>query len=212
MSDLHDIEFYYCCACSSSYLAFVRVRETVIRWGVGLVFRPVVSAWLDAPEGRTDASHDSAAAAYARKDLQDWARFCGVRIEHPDRQSAVSAEWAQRGAVAAMDAGRIEAYVEATFQAIFSDGVDISDSSVVVDIAVKSGMSAKAFRRSLESERTLNVVQRNTNMLRERGGFRTPTMFIADDMYCGHERAPLLESALMQSTDRPFIAPGEHGR
>jgi len=37
-------------------------------------------------------------------------------------------------------------------------------------------------------------------------------MLLGEDMYVGHARMPLLESALMRASDRPFVAPGEHDR
>jgi hypothetical protein len=37
-------------------------------------------------------------------------------------------------------------------------------------------------------------------------------VFVGENMYFGHERIPLVESALMHGAEQPFIAPGEHGR
>jgi 2-hydroxychromene-2-carboxylate isomerase len=124
----------------------------------------------------------------------------------------VEGEWAQRGAVAAADAGRIANYAETIFQARFSEGRDIADRAVIADVAARCGLPAASFSEALESGHADSVLRRNTAELLRRGGFRSPTMFLGDDMYVGHERVTLVEWALMRSAERPFIAPGEHGR
>ena len=208
------VEFFYCCSCPSSYLAFVRLRETALRTGANVALRPVVARWLEDEDGETcDATASparGAALAYSIKDLTDWARFCGVHIallaEH------VYAEPAQRGAVAAIEAGRGLPYVAAMFAALFTDKLDISDRNVVIDVASSIEISRASIAEALESGHAASVLRRNTAELLKRRGFRTPTMFIGDDIYVGHERVPLIEWSLMRSADQPFIAPGEHSR
>jgi 2-hydroxychromene-2-carboxylate isomerase len=174
--------------------------------------RPVLAQALRASSAAA-AVPSAAASRYAAKDLQDWARFCGVRIFAPER-AAIDAEWAQRGAVAAAAAGdgRAHAYTEAIFRACFTGQRDISDRSIVIDIAAECGLPRAAFEQGLDAASTLATLRANADELLQRGGYTTPTMFLGDDMYVGHERVPLLESALMRASDRPFVAPGEHDR
>jgi 2-hydroxychromene-2-carboxylate isomerase len=68
------------------------------------------------------------------------------------------------------------------------------------------------FERRLEDPGSLEAVRANTEELVRRGGFGSPTVFVGENMYFGHERIPLVESALMHGAEQPFIAPGEHGR
>ena len=208
------VEFFYSFASPGSYLALVRLREAVLRTGAALVYRPIVTAWLPddiVPDPCLAASTNPAVAAYLRKDLGDWSTFCGVQID-PRYCGPVDSAWVQRGAVAAIDAGLIATYAESVFRARFNEGRDISDRAVVVDIAMRCGMANDAFSSALDSGHTESIVRRNMAALVQRGGFGSPTMFLGDDMYCGHERVPLLEMSLIRSADRPFIAPGEHHR
>lgn len=209
------VEFFYSFAFPSSYLALVRLREAVLRTGAALTFRPIVTAWLPddivPADARLTASPNPAVDAYRSKDLRDWSTFCGVQID-PQYCGPIDCGWAQRGAVAAIDAGCIATYAESIFRARFNEGRDISDRAVVVDIAIRCGMAEGAFSSALDSGHTESIVRRNMAALVQRGGFGSPTMFLGDDMYFGHERVPLLEMALMRSADRPFIAPGEHDR
>jgi 2-hydroxychromene-2-carboxylate isomerase len=209
------VEFFYCCSCPWSYLAHARLRETATRTGAAISYRPVLAALLDDVAERLPArwltSANAAVSAYARKDLQDWAQFCGVLIRRSDRLPR-RPEWAQRGAVLAVATGVGARYAEAVFSACFTQGRDIESREVVIDIAAGCGLAGPAFEAGLAAEETLDVIRRNVGELVSRGGFGSPTLFLGEDMYFGHDRVPLLEGALMRSHDRRFIAPGEHGR
>lgn len=184
-----------------------------MRTGARVTYRPVLADWIRPDVSRSSplTSADAAIVAYARKDLQDWARFCGVGISLP-QPWPVRPEWAQRGAVAAIEAGLPKAYVEQIFRAHFTVGRNIAERIVVVDVAADCGLSRASFEARLADRDLLDTVRNNTEELVRRGGFASPTMFIGEDMYFGHDRMSLLESALMRSGERPFIAPGEHGR
>lgn len=213
MSGRPLIEFFYCASCASSYLACVRLREVSIRTGATLAFRPVVAAWLpaaDHPDGVAGTTRD-AAARYALKDLGDWARFCGITLALP-QPLAFDAGWVQRGAIVASDARRIRAYAEAAFEARFGAGRDLSEREVALALAVHCGLEVGSFAAALDSANTRAALVDNGDELLRRGGFATPTMFLGADMFVGHERIPLLEWAVMRSSEQPFIAPGEHGR
>ena len=209
------VEFYYCASCPWTYLAFVRLREAATRTGATIAFRPVVAEWIDGrasgPFGAALASANPRIAAYLDKDLADWNRFCGAGIRFPEPLSS-GVEWAQRGAVVASGAGRGTPYVAGLFRAAFVEGRDTGDRSVVLEVASAAGLPLDDFERRLEDPGSLEAVRANTEELVRRGGFGSPTVFVGEDMYFGHERIPLVESALMHGTEQPFIAPGEHGR
>ena len=210
-----SVEFFYCSSCPWTYLAFVRLVEAATRTGGAIVYRPILSAWIDQ---RSDAAFagplthaNPRVSAYARKDLQDWAQFCGVSIDQPV-DGPVDVEWAQRGAIPAIEAGRARPYIEAVFRAHFADGRDVADRAVILEIAAGCGLSGAEFGARLGADDVADKIRRNCHELVDRGGFGSPTMFAGGDMYYGHDRMPLVESALLRGHAQPFIAPGEHGR
>jgi 2-hydroxychromene-2-carboxylate isomerase len=212
------VEFFYGSSSAWDYLAFVRLVEAAMRTQSTIVYRPVLARALPARGAEGPEVVSPAAATYAAKDLQDWARFCGVRIT-PGLAALADADWAQRGAVAvAAGAAPLpgphacRAYVEGIFRARFTDGRDIADRAVVVEVAACCGIAGPEFESVLDSATTLDALHANAHELVRRGGYATPTMLRGDDMYVGHACMPLLESALMRASDRPFVAPGEHDR
>ncbi len=210
MNARRSVDFFYCSASPWDYLAFVRLDEATMRTQSTIVFRPVLAQALRAARVAAEAP-SAAAARYAAKDLQDWARFCGIRIIAP-AEPAATTEWAQRGAIAANGLGRGRAYVDAMFRARFTAQRDVAERAVAIDIAAECGLPRADFEQRLDAAESLAALRANTDELLRRGGFATPTMFLGEDMYVGHERVPLLESALMRASDRPFVAPGEHDR
>lgn len=215
MSDGPLVEFFYCCSCPWTYLAFGRLQEAALRTGAEIVYRPILVDWLHQSHNRefpgTRIDPNPAKAAYAARDLEDWARFCGVTIRLPNPWP-VTPEWAQRGAVVAIGAGLIRPYAAAIFRAYFEAGRNIAERAVVLDVASACGLDGLDFAARLDAPETRQAVQDNIAELGRRGGFGSPTMFVREAMFFGNDRLPLVESALMQAAARPFIAPGEHGR
>lgn len=212
MTSRPAVEFFYCASCPSSRLAFARLQEVATRTGAGVVPRPVVAGWLPAagaacPERATA----EAESRYARKELEDWARFCGVTLRLP-QPPGMDAEWVQRGAVVALGAARGRAWMEAAFEARFGLGLDISRRDSVLEIAERIGLASAHFGSALDAAETRAVLVANGEELLRRGGFATPSLFLAEEMFFGHASISLLEWAVMRSSERPFIAPGEHGR
>ena len=208
MSSPQAVELFFRISCPWSYLAFVRLNEAALRTGASVVYRPVLEDGLQTTALQT--ADGTARANYAAKDLRDWARFAGVTVKLPNTKP--KAVFAQRAIVAAIDAGRGKAFIDALFAALFKTGDDIDDSAVVLAIATDCGLSATDFEKRADSPTTTDAVATNTRELLARGGFTVPTMFVSSDMYVGNDRVPLVESALMRAADRPFIAPGEHDR
>jgi 2-hydroxychromene-2-carboxylate isomerase len=206
------VEFFFDFDCPWSYLACGRLRETALRTGAEIRWRPFEPARLAAPlatrAGRLSA--DAARANWQLADLEAWARFCDVPLQLPvDWPQPATA--ALRGAVLAAGAGGAMAYVAAVFRARFADGRNIGDVTVLQNAAAAAGLDAAAFARALRDEQTLATLAANAAELRSRGGFRSATLFVGEQMFCGNSRMPLVEFALAQASDRRLVMPGQHG-
>jgi len=102
-----------------------------------------------------------------------------------------------RGALFALDQGRLEGYAEAVFDAYWGDLKDISQDDVLADVCAKISLEKSAYFAALADQRIKDRLRENTDELIARGGFGSPTMFVnGDDMYFGNDRVPLVEVAL----------------
>lgn len=212
---LPSVHFYFYLGCPWTYLAFMRLRESALRTGGLIVWQPVLIGRVRASlPGRGAAAHGDplpARTRYQAKDLADWARFCGVSIRRPGPYP-VAADAAQKAAVAAIEAGLAESFMESVFVACFENGADIDAPDVVAAVARSVGIDGDAIRRAQADAGCRRILNDNSDELVRRGGFGSPTMFIGDDMYFGNDRMPLVELALGRAADRPLVVPGAHGQ
>lgn len=207
------VEFYFDCSCPWSYLALGRLREAAVRTGARIDYRPVLLAGLGG-KSHPVAVQDALAEArqrYRSKDLQDWARFCGVILRDPGT-GLVDSGWAQRGVIVAQRRGQQVAYIDGVFRARFVEGRDISQLAEIQAVADQAGLDAASFANEVCTPDTLVGLHANIARLLENGGFGTPTMLVGTDLYFGNDRMPLVEVAMARAGGMRFVMPGEHGR
>jgi 2-hydroxychromene-2-carboxylate isomerase len=73
-------------------------------------------------------------------------------------------------------------------------------------------LTAAGLSLQLQDAQNLDTVHANTLELIRRGGFGTPTMFVADELFFGNDRVPLVEWTLGPIGDDEFVLPGQHSK
>ncbi len=90
-------------------------------------------------------------------------------------------------------------FVEATFAAYFTREEDISQDEVLAAVCREAGIDAQAFLEGIARPDTKDQLKANTDEAIRRGAFGSPTFFLADDMYFGNDRLPLLRAAVLRA-------------
>ena len=204
------LEFFYDCSSPWTYFAFTRIIPIMeqlalpIRWRpilVGGVFNAVNQEVYKAREAMFSSS-GSPRLNYYIKDMQDWARLCGVHAEMPEGHPINSVK-AMRGAFYAEQQGLIVPYSRAVFEAYWdSESPNIADDEVLGAICTRVGLDSEAFFSAITSQHYKDLLRQNTDELIARGGYGSPTLFIdGDDMYFGNDRLELVGSRLKQRVD-----------
>jgi 2-hydroxychromene-2-carboxylate isomerase len=198
------LEFFFDCSSPWTYLAFARIHDVLRRTNAEVVWKPILVGGVfnevnqDVYERR--AKPDPRKAAYYAKDLGDWARFAGIRIGRPP-VFPVNSVKAMRGALIALDDGKLVPYATAVFEAYWGDLLDISQPDILGTIAGSVGYDAATFLKRIEDGAVKDRLRANTDELIARGGFGSPTMFVdGGDMYFGNDRLPLVEAALARAS------------
>ena len=197
---MNRLEFFFDCSSPWTYLAFSRVEGVAERAGAEIDWRPILVGGVfnkvNQDVYETRANPHPVKGRYYVKDLQDWARYCGIEIGKPP-VFPVRAVDAMRGAVVAQDEGKLVPYAWAVFRAYWGDLKDISQPDVLRDICKSVGLDANMVSRRIKDDDVKGRLRENTEELIRRGGFGSPTMFVnGDDMYFGNDRLPLVEAAL----------------
>ena len=142
-------------------------------------------------------SENSRRLNYYVKDLQDWARLCGVRADMPEGHP-ISSVKAMRGAFYALEQDLVVPYSRAVFETYWDgEQPDISNDEVLTRICTQVGLDTDGFFAAINEQRYKDLLRANTDEVIERGGYGSPTMFInGDDMYFGNDRLELVEYRL----------------
>jgi 2-hydroxychromene-2-carboxylate isomerase len=202
-----DVEFFYDCSSPWTYFAFTRIIPMMqqfnlpIRWRpilVGGVFNAVNQGLYAARESMFNDT-DSPRLKYFVKDMQDWARLCGVRVRMPANHP-ISSVKAMRGAFYAQEQDLLVPYSQAVFDTYWGgDNPDISNEQVLAAICRRVGLDTGNFLAAITNQRYKDLLRQNTDELIARGGYGSPTIFInGDDMYFGNDRLELVDFRLRQ--------------
>jgi 2-hydroxychromene-2-carboxylate isomerase len=193
------LEFFYDCSSPWTYLAFSKIEEVARRHNADLIWRPILVGGvfnaINPSVYETRERPVKAKARYYAKDLQDWARFYGLRISQPT-VFPVNSVKAMRGAFVAHEHGKVSPYSRRVFEQYWGDNRDISQDEVLRDIVRAVGLDEAEYFAKIGSPEYKAKLKRNTEELIERGGFGSPTIFVDGEMFFGNDRLTLVEQAL----------------
>jgi 2-hydroxychromene-2-carboxylate isomerase len=202
------LEFFYDVGSPWTYLAFHKIEEVAAEAGARLVWKPIlVGGVFNAVNPGVYAARANPTKArsdYMAKDLADWARQYGLRIVWPPSVFPVNSVAAMRGVLAAFDAGRGVDFSRAAFEAYWGEDRDISREEVLSDVAARVGLDPAELLARIATPELKQRLRANTDELVARGGFGSPTIFVAgDDLYFGNDRLCLVREALARHRASP---------
>ena len=190
------LEFFYDCSSPWTYLAFSKIEDVARRHHANLLWRPFlvggVFNTVNPSVYESRAKPVKLKARYYSKDLQDWARFYGLKIGNPS-VSPVNSVKAMRGALVAEEHGKISPYSRRVFESYWGADRDISQDEVLRDIVREVGLDEKEYFAKIASADYKARLRANTEQLIERGGFGSPSIFVDGVMFFSNDRLPLVE-------------------
>ena len=194
------IEFFFDCSSPWTYLGFHNIQPLARELGVPIRWRPIlVGGIFNTVNPSVYASREHpvpAKMAYAKKDLQDWARFAGLTIGSP-AVFPVNSVKVMRGCILLDAQGQLVPFARAAFEAYWGRGEDISQDDVVRGLCTQVGVDADALFAGIARQDIKDQLRENTEEVMRRGGFGSPTIFVGgDDMYFGNDRMPLIADAV----------------
>ncbi len=198
-----QVEFYYDCSSPWTYLAFSKIEELARRAGAEIVWKPfLVGGVFNTVNPSVYESRQNPVkvkAKYYGKDLQDWARFYGLKIGSPT-VFPVNSVKAMRGAFVAHEHGKISPYSRRVFETYWGEDRDISKDEVLRDVVRAVGLDEKEYFAKIASDEYKAKLRNNTDELIACGGFGSPTMFVEGSMFFGNDRLALVEWALSKAS------------
>jgi 2-hydroxychromene-2-carboxylate isomerase len=194
------VEFFYDYSSPWTYLAFSRIEDVCRRSEAGLEWRPILVGGIFNtvnPSVYESREHPVLPKArYMAKDLKDWADFYALKLRFPPSVFPVNSVKSLRGALVALEHGKISEYSERVFAAYWEHDRDISRDDVLGSIVEAVGLDGAEYFEKIASAEYKERIRANTDECMRRGGFGSPTMFVGDSMFFGNDRLVLLEHEL----------------
>jgi len=194
------LEFFYDYSSPWTYLAFTKVEEVGRRAGAEVEWRPILVGGIfntvNPSVYQFRETPVPAKASYLSKDLKDWSDFYGLKILFPPSVFPVNSVKSLRGALVALEHGKISEYSHAVFAAYWSDDRDISRDDELTAIVRTVGLDPAEFFEKIQQPKYKDRIRENTEECMRRGGFGSPTMFVGDSMFFGNDRLVLVEHSL----------------
>jgi 2-hydroxychromene-2-carboxylate isomerase len=194
------LEFFFDCSSPWTYLAFTNIQPLAAELGATITWRPILVGGIfntvnpSVYEGR--ANPVPAKARYSGKDLQDWARLAGLKINMPPSVFPVNSVKAMRICLA-LGQDRMVPFATAVFEAYWSRDEDISQDAVLQGVCDGLGLDFDALLAAQAADDIKAQLRANTDEVMRRGGFGSPTIFVGEtDMYFGNDRLPLVRAAI----------------
>jgi 2-hydroxychromene-2-carboxylate isomerase len=197
------IECFFDCSSPWTYLAFHNLQPLAAELDVPVRWRPIlVGGIFNTVNPSVYASRETPVplkAAYQRKDLADWSRSAGLQIGMPTIFPVNSVK-AMRGCLWLEPQGQLVPFARAVFEAYWGRDEDIADDAVLARICAQIGIDPKAFFEAITRQDIKDGLRANAEELIRRGGFGSPTIFVAgSDMYFGNDRLPLVREAVQRA-------------
>jgi 2-hydroxychromene-2-carboxylate isomerase len=193
------IEFFFDCSSPWTWLGFESIQTLAGELNVPITWKPIlVGGVFNAVNGSVyEARKDqtSPKMRYMRKDLRDWAGLQGLQIKFPPSVFPVNSVKVMRACC--WLGPECVPFARASFQAYWTDDRDISQDAEIAAIAYRFGLDETRLFAAIATDEVKALLRANTDELITRGGFGSPTIFVAgDDMYFGNDRMPLVRAAL----------------
>jgi len=207
------VDYYFDYCCPWTYLSFKRLIQTTTRTASVINWKPILIAGIEEEIGQKNESRALCPSEinYKKKDLQDWANYCGLKIITRNDVPKGMSKKALCGAFFAIESNKITEYSALVFDAYFAALKDIANNDILTAIATNLELDLNGFQSAIDSVQNIDQLKKNTAELLERGGFGSPTMFVGNDMYFGNDRMPLVEFSIGGASGKILVLPGQHG-
>jgi len=194
--ETRTVEFFFSPGSRYSYLAASQMAKLGPEAGCVVEWRPVSGTQIRKHQGRDPFGGQPVSGQYdwpyRELDARRWAEYYKVPFrEPPDHQ--LDFDLLVSAAMAAKRLGKAAEYGWLICATAYGTDVWPIDREVCVSLATDVGLSADLFEATLDDSETADLLAKNAEEAFSRGAFGVPTFFVADAMFWGNDRLPLLK-------------------
>lgn len=199
MSPSSPIDFYFDFSSPYGYFGAAKIDDLAARYGRLVAWHPILLGVVFKTVGTAPLPSIPVKGPYSLHDIRRTARYLGVPYVHPSRfplatqQAGRAFTWlADRSAALARE------FALETYRAFFTADRDISDLTVVLDVAASLGVDADALSAALADDALKARFKADVEAALARGVFGSPFFIVDGEAFWGSDRLPQLEKWLAE--------------
>lgn len=188
------LEFYFDFSSPYGYLASEKIDVLAQRFGRQVKWRPILLGVVFRETGAVPLTEAPLKGEYSLRDFARSARYLGVPYTHPARfplatqHAARTYYWLHE-----KDCAMARAFAHTTFRSLYIDGCDISDLSVVLDLACRQGADYNALSEALAGPSVKERLKGECEAAIRKGVFGSPYIIVDGEPFFGVDRLPQIE-------------------
>ena len=192
MSD--SLDFYFDFSSPYGYLAAERIDGLAAKHGRAVTWRPMLLGAVFQKIGGSPLVDQPMKGPYSRHDMLRSARLHGIAFNVPANFPVNSIAacrayyWMADG-----DPATARDFALALYRGYFTDNRDLSQPETVIQAAQVLGVDADALVAAVQDQAVKDRLRAENDAAIERGVFGSPTVFVGDEMFWGHDRLDMID-------------------
>ena len=188
------LEFYFDFSSPYGYLASEKIDALAQRFGRKVRWRPILLGVVFRETGAVPLTEAPLKGEYSLRDFSRSARYLGVPYTRPARfpvatqHAARTYYWLHE-----KDCAMARAFAHATFRSFYIEGCDISDLTVVLDLACRQGADYNALSEALAGPSVKERLKGECEAAIRKGVFGSPYIIVDGEPFFGVDRLPQIE-------------------
>ena len=197
MSNPKHVEFFFDFGSPTTYLAHTQLPRICAAAGAALVYKPMLLGGVFKATGNASPVTVPAKGRWMGQDIALWAQRYGVPFTF-NPHFPINTLTLMRGAVGVQmrHALQLTPFLDAVFQAMWVQRLNVGDPTVVAQVLAPLGISAEAFTALVSEAEVKAALIANTDEAVARGVFGAPTCFVGEKMFFGQDRLDFVREAL----------------
>ena len=190
----NSLDFYFDFSSPYGYLASERIDGIAAKHGRSVTWRPMLLGAVFQKIGGSPLVNQPMKGPYSQHDMLRSARLHGIVFNVPDNfpVNSIAACRAYYW-LAGSDAATAHNFARALYRGYFVENRDLSQPEIVVEAAQALGVDSDALVAAVQDQAIKDRLRAENDAAIERGVFGSPTVFVGDEMFWGHDRLEIID-------------------
>ena len=196
------LEFYFDYISPYSHIANAAVKQLAARTGASVEIKPMFLGAVMQGTGNRPPGMVPAKGVYMMTDLNRCAARYGLSVRMNPHFPMVNTRGLLRATIGmASDPEKQQAFIDACFRHMWQtpEPLNPGEDASVEAMCAAEGFDHADIKALAEDPANKDILKANTDTAIARGAFGSPTFFVGDEMFFGHDRLDYAEEALVQT-------------